>query len=305
MKKILLLILFLTITSCGSLPEDKSMSPVDAGLYLLEIRSSCGVDSGLHGCHYNSLTDLESKTLSFPVAFQGEYEIVSERCNLSIKQSFKGESFVTYKWSDLLKNKSPDAIACLFSLRVKIDGVRSIMGQFLLEDSQEFESVKANFMGRDYEGVVSYQLPNDSNLDNVLKIPDSAQIEYEGCGASGNKIGSEIGLKEMFPEKKSCLMAIAGINEKLSIGTFNLKFYDSKYSALPYPKISYNGKKLTIEADPIVGIVSINNKWKKSHKMSLSVKKGETAWIRLLTSNGRFLLLGIKDGGIVWKPSSK
>lgn len=299
-----MIVVSLMLSSCGSMPKDNSLSPVDAGLYVLEMRSSCGYDVGLHGCHFNSQTNLEEKFVQFPVAFKGEWEIVSDRCNFSSKQTFDGQSWVTFSWAELLKNRNQSAVACLFSMRVKIDGVRSLMGQFLLEDNEEFESAKIRIFDRNYVGVAYFQLKKSSSLDSFVEL-EAQEVEFEGCGASGVEQSNKVLLSKLFPDRKSCLMALGGVSDTFSIGTLNIKFYDDKFVDLPMPKISYKNGKLSIEADEIVGVVAINDRWKKSNKMSLKVKSSETVFVRLLTSNGRFLVIGVQNGRVVWTSSKK
>lgn len=300
--KIIPILFLLVLTSCGGLPVDNSPSPFDSGLRTVEMKSSCGFDVGVHGCHFNINTDMQNSFLKIPVAHKGEIEIVSKRCSYSTSRRFSGTGSISFSWAELMGSMNSDEFACLFSIKLKIDGVRSMKGEFLLADREGFSSLGMSLFKKSYQGVAGFQLRNVSESSRLyLDVSDQASYFISGCGSEISGIGNEIAFKS-FTNNENCIYEIAVRDQgKKFIGSLNLVYYSNEYKDLAYPSIEIRKKSIIIGED-IVGFISLNGKWKKSNKIKGYLR--ERNEIRMLTQNGRYLLLIVdKKGEYLWTSS--
>lgn len=315
----------LLFISCGHIPEDNSLAPIDAGLNALEVHSDGKMDLGLVGTFYGP-KNIKDKFISFPLIKTGEYQIVSNNCKTKINKRYnvKGLHFEKYSYEELLKDKDSSLSSCLFSIFVRIDGyAKGMKGEVLLSSNDSFSPAIAKFKNRDFTGVMYYQIKkfnnealNEETLKQKIEFTkkDSGYIYYAGCGSSGVvpfENNASIDLKTLTSNNlKECVytLGIAYDNNPPEIMDFYLKTFSQDYSTLALPSINFSNGKLELEAPSPTSVLGINSSFsiykKPSNKARISKKVGDyEVIIRQITSKGRVNVIKLKQGVVTWNPS--
>ena len=298
--------------SCGSLPYDNSPAPIDNGLWSLELIHEGQRDLGLMGSTFDIPGE---RFVEFPIWGKGVYSVRSKRCNLELSQEFKSNKlqYVKIKLKDLLKDMPPSEFACIFNIQVFVDGMdKGIQGQlFLVREEEDIDFVEVSILGKQYLGVSHLQIKDSANTNTevLFSVRKRGTFFFQGCERRGEvKFSGSFKLPLSFivgDTPKQCVYTFGFEFEDGTFGIheFNFKTFRTTVVELPNPIITYEKEELKVEASDPVGYVSIDTKIRKGNTISKKVKKDELAWVRCVTSNGRYLLLGVRNGEVVWNPS--
>lgn len=306
-----LIFLVSIFASCGQLPRDNSPAPIDHGHYTLEMHYGNSFDVGLLGAK----EDFDSPKighLKIPVWHKGKISVESKRCVYSKTKDFSDKEEIKFSTRELIKNAPNEEFACIFNVYLFVEGLdRGLQGQFYLLRDEGFSPIDFNILGTKYNTVGWHQFAKgyNPNIRVEFNTNKSGTIFFQGCGASDQKSFSSnpsFKLGELIPDGSSCLMTVGLIYDDGSkaIAELNLKVFSNKVLEIADPSIEFKRKRLKIRSRKPVGYVSINDKTKKGRRLSKRVGNS-TAWVRLVTANGRYKLIGVKKGDIVWRPSIK
>lgn len=311
---ILILLLF---TGCQSIPQDPTPAPIKNNLLTLEM-SSCGqTQVGLIGCFYKD--DLKP-TLTIPLWEKGEYQIKSDRCNFFENKRYMSQQDLVISYETLLANKPQFENTCLYNIKVFIQGFDfGFEGFFLLTDIDTFKPAAFSFGKESFDGHAGLQTREGAEVLDSFKFerPYSGTLVWEGCNVSGevafNK-NAKLDFKTIFPgyitTKDSCILTLGVIpddeNLPRELAEIHFNIFDKSVVPLNDPTITYKNEKLKVVADKLVAGIVIDKDVSIEHgnkekSFSSSVKKDQEVFVRLLTSNGRYLLLKVKNGEVLWK----
>jgi len=304
-------ILFL-LASCQSIPLDHTPAPIDNGLWTLELTDEQGhKDLGLLGAKFSTT---EGRYFRIPLFHKGQYSIRSKRCAFSVDQQFKvkksGE--VRFYFKDLVKNMPDGEFACIFNVVLFLDGLdKGFQGQFYLLKDEGFESIEVELMGKKYKDILWFQMSEIASTNIQLRFPveQGGTIFFEGCGRS-----DEVKFTRTFVlplkwfvgvEPEQCIYSIGMEYDDGTKGIleFNFKVFNKEVLAIARPVIRYKKGKLTLRSSKPVAYMAINGNFKRRRRVSKKVGPDNYVWASYVTANGRYGLLGIKNGRIVWTPS--
>lgn len=310
---------------CGSIPKDLSPAPIDNNLFTAELEGCYGKNLGLSGCYYSTKEDLNKKFLSLNLLHKGEYEIKSSKCSFNKVERYSGSKTIQFSVEELIAFKPADQLSCVFDVKIFVDGLdRGFRGMFILINKEDFKTASASFVygntGYSFTDMGFLQIREGSQTAGYLKFKStgSGEIIWAGCELVGEKkfkLNPEISLKEIFDKeitvKKSCILEVGILHDDPSkeseVFTFNIQVFSKSIVSLADPVITKDKNKITITADPVVAVASIDNKYRFNHSTKNAVFKfrkvvdGENI-LRLVTSNGRHNLYKILNGKVVWKP---
>lgn len=317
MKNFLLLILLTMFAACGSVPQDHTMPPIDGNLYTLEL-ASCGKrDVGLLGCAIEANGSLELIAIH-----KGEYQIKSNRCNFFENKKYSEDGKIAFSYEKLTANKPASEKNCLYDVMLFVDGLdKGFRGQFLLVE-KEFKFANFEFLNQKFNGIGQIQIKEGSEMLQSLKFEAATPgtIFWEGCKKSGEKnykSNPEIAFKEIISdyltEGSTCILTIGlmpnDLDKEVEYAKFHISVFDKSIVSLAEPQVSEKqrfGKwYATVRADALVAAIAVGDNWKitkgtKEKKFTSRIQSDEY-YVRVATANGRYMLLKVKDGGIVWK----
>lgn len=317
MNKLLLIIALMTMTSCGGLPVDNTPAPIDKNFYSLDLELCGEISYGLGGCAWNKGEDLSKKFLTVNLHHKGNYTVRSSGCNFEKRQEYDEDQRVSFTFEELLEGKPDETKTCAFSVMMRPEGFdKSMRANFLIYDQEEFNiEDQAEFNGRSFKnGVAWLQIRAGGNRATAITFATTGkgEVVYQGCGVNGSKGYDGVfnlsldELLEILPLEvnASCDYTVFLIpnSGEPRIFMISLRVYDRQYIHLANPVLRFDGEKLKVKADEVVGVVAINDKFKyNSRKVSRKVGS-DMVWVRQATANGRTTLLGVKEGKIVWEP---
>jgi hypothetical protein len=314
MKHLYVILVFL-LTACGTVPVDTTPAPIDNGLWTLELRTETKVDVGL-------MSDfIGNGSLSFPVIKDGRYSVRSERCNYNNEQNYSvdGIDYITLDYQELVKDKPTKEFACIFNIQVFVNGFdKGIQGQFLLA-RKDFPAPIAKINGRTFDGLGYYQFRENDQKTSVFteltfELNKPGTTFFAACGNKNSKRFTSNPSWTLFelgyPGIKNCVYDIAFKFDDgtTALFTFNMHSF-SKVIDVPTPVIQYKKGKLTLKAPSPVAAMATDGVWETTGSVSneVALKKtvspDEVIYVKIITANGRYKLLGIKNGVVVWTPS--
>ncbi len=318
MKNLLLIICTAIMLAGCSIPQDRSPAPIDHGLRTLEMASCEKRDVGLLGCFFSVEDPIG--TLSIPLYHKGEYVITSKQCDYNLNKRYDKKRELTLSYAELLKNKPHDDMNCLYDVKVFVDGFdKGFRGSFLLV-RKGYKSTTFSYRKKNYTGIGGIQLREGNPTDHKITFPDIAYpglMFWEGCSSDGELKFEEspsIDFKDLFSsayqsENDSCILTIGVIPDDNQIpveyGKYQINFYGNPVVTLAYPSISYKKEKLKVRFDKLVAAYYVAGKQKirrtnSSRKVTRTVKRDQVVWLKWATSNGRYNLIKIQNGEVIW-----
>lgn len=309
--KYLKILMLCFLLGCSSVPEDPTPAPLDNNLFTLEMASCDKRDVGILACPLSSGGNLE-----VPLWGEGEYQITSNNCNFSRNTRYDGDQVVKFSYQDLWDDSQDQ---CVYDVKVFIDGFdKGFRGQFLII-RDDFKSPRFTVLRQEFDGMGAVQIREGASVAEQsiqLLVDKPGTVFWSGCRRNDEKqfdSNPKIKIKEFIDKplfaSDSCILTI-GIEpedgSETQLATLSISIFDKPIVLLPEPSISYKRKKLKITADRIVAALGIGNEFKikkndRLKKMSAKVKKDQTALVRLATANGRFMLLKVRNGKVIWK----
>ena len=314
MKLLLTLIMFILV-SCRSLPYDGSPAPINHNKMTLELSACNKQEVGLNGCFYkDNLDDI----LEVPLWGKGQYQIKSERCNFFENKRYENTQKLEVSFETLLSEKPEEESSCLYNIKVFIDGFDNGFEGFFLLSKGDLKPLEFQFQDKDYLGYAGIQIKEGNVVQGRIKIKaeTSGIIVWEGCKTKGQRRyqqNPEINFQEIIAgtpvPAASCILTIGIIPDDQFIpveyGKFHINIFEKVIQSLAQPSLVYKNKRLTVVADRIVSILSIGNSWTfrrgdSIKRFTAKVKQDEEIDVRIATSNGRFMLLKVKNGKALW-----
>lgn len=313
MKTLIILILFILV-SCRSLPQDMTPAPINNNLMTLEMEACGKQEVGLNGCFYNE--NLEEK-LVIPLWHSGEYQIKSARCQFLENKRYKNNQKLELTFKKLLAEKPESELSCLYNIKVFIDGFDNGFEGFFLLTKGDIKGAEFEFKNKNFVGYGAAQIKEGNAVQGRInfKAKSPGTIIWEGCQNKGERQYEEnpyINFQEVIGgtpiPAASCILTVGLIPEDSSLpvelAKLHINIYEKTVVSLAQPVISYKNEKLTVEADRVVAAIGIDDYWKLkksfSKKISADVPKDLEVSVRLATSNGRFILLKVKNGEVLW-----
>jgi hypothetical protein len=311
----LFIVLMLLMFGCRSIPYDSSPAPINHNKMTLELHACNKQEVGLNGCFYkDSLTE----TLEVPLWGKGEYQIKSERCNFFENKRYENSQRLELSFETLLSEKPEEESTCLYNIKVFIDGFDNGFEGFFLLSKGDLKPLEFQFQDKEYLGYAGVQIKEGNVVQGRIRIKaeTSGIVVWEGCQAKGQRRyqqNPEINFQEIIAgtpvPAASCVLSMGIIPDKESIpveyGKIHINIFEKVIQSLPQPSLSYKNKRLTVVADKVVAILSIGNSWafrkgNKIKKFTAKVNQGEEVNVRIATSNGRYMLLKVKNGKVLW-----
>lgn len=313
MKKLVFALIFL-VASCTSIYQDITPAPINNNKMTLEMESCGKQEVGLLGCFYG---EQEGK-LTIPLWRSGEYQIQSERCRYFENKTYNRSQKLELSYKELLIGKPDSEKSCLYNVKVFIDGFDNGFEGFFLLSEGDLKPVDFEIQNSKHIGYAGVQLKENTPIIPKLNIKAEGEgaLAWSGCNIEGEKRYSdniELDIKEavgnVIIPKYSCILTLGLIPDDLNLpvelGKVHINIYHNVVTALPEPVIIYKDNILTVHADNVVAGMGINDFYlvkKARHKKTIwkEVKPDEEADVRVMTSNGRFILMKVKNGEVLW-----
>lgn len=313
--KFLLIILMLVIAACRSLPYDTSPAPINHNKMTLEIQACGKQEVGLNGCFYGN--DL-NEVIKIPLWGKGEYQVKSERCQFFENKRYEKAQSLEISFANLLSQKPEKESSCLYNIKVFIDGFDNGFEGFFLLSKGDLKPLTFEFQNKVNLGYGSTQIKEGNAVQGRIKIlaETSGVIIWEGCQLKGERKyqkDPEINFQEIIAgtpiPKASCILTMGIIpdNQNLPVeyGKLHINIYEKVVQPLVQPSLFYENEKLTVTAEKMIAVISIGDHWtfrkgENIKRFTAKVHKDEEVDVRLATSNGRFMLLKVKNGKVLW-----
>lgn len=319
LKNIITIIFLMLLTSCGGVFQDKSPAPIDHNMKTLEMTSCGKTDVGLLGCFYDQTKE---GTLEIPLWYKGEYQVRSDRCSYSLNQRFEGNTKLVLFYQDLLKDAPNTENECTYTINVFIDGFDyGFRGQFTLIKG-DYKQPVFEFMNRNFVGYAGIQIREGASMTGQklkFKADSPGVIYLDGCGISKNfpyKKDPEFLFSEIMDgyltSAVSCILTVSLLPDDISLegelGMITINVFDKPVIDLANPAIEYSGEKLKVTFnDKVYAAIGVKDKFvvrrnfkKLEEVISVDARPDDSIYVRMATSNGRYKLLKIKNGVIVW-----
>lgn len=315
--KLLLSILLILMVGCRSVPHDTSPAPINHNKMTLELQACGKQEVGLNGCLYKD--NLED-TLKVPLWYSGEYQIKSERCNYLLNQRYEGSQTAEFSYQDLLAGKPDKEKTCLYNVKVFIDGFDNGFEGFFLLSEGNYKAAEFEFQSRNYLGYGGLQIKEGAIVNDRLSFTanEPGTIIWEGCQLKGERSydrNPEINFQEIIGgspiPRASCVLTVGLIprdeQSPVELGKVHISIYEKTVQTLPLPVLEYDAddEKLTVRADSLTAVIAIDKSYsiKKGSgkkKFSAYAPYDQEVDVRIATSNGRFILLKVKNGEVLW-----
>lgn len=317
MKFAYVLLLVLMLFGACTTPQDHTPPPINHNLMTLEMQSCDRQEVGLLGCFFN---EQKEGQLTVPLWYKGEYQIKSERCHYLKNSRYEGSQKLNVPYQELLANKPDFDDSCLFNIKVFIDKFDNGFEGFFVLSQGDIKVMNFEALNKQYLGYAGLQIIEGSRFLNPIKITAQTPgiLFWEGCPKSGKKkyskdptVSIEDVLDGVVLPSTSCILTMGLIPDDetlpVEIGKVHINIYEKTVVPLPLPVLDYDEdfEILTVRADKLAAGLGINDSvsvksGKGKKKISREVLKDEPADVRIMTSNGRFLLLKVKNGEILW-----
>lgn len=314
MKYFIALLLFVLV-SCQNLPVDNTPAPINNNKMMLEMQSCNKHEVGLLGCFYD---ETQTGSLTVPLWSNGEYQIQSERCAVTINKRYEGTQKLNLSYQELLANAPESEESCLFNIKVFIDKFDNGFEGFFLLEKGNLKALEFKFKKETYSGLAGIQLKEGTEVLNTFdfKAETPGLIFWEGCSKKGElkyeanpsiKI-SDVMNGPLIPSE-SCVLTVGLIPQDdelpVELGKIHINIFQKTVINLSQPDLEFKKGKLTVRAEKAVSGITIGDKLsietgKAQKKYKAEVGYGKKVIVRLFTANGRFLLLQTEDGEILW-----
>lgn len=312
--KYLIVLLLLFLVGCRT-PQDLSPAPINNNKMTQEL-SSCGKQEvGLLGCFYN---ENQSGSLVIPLWYRGEYQIQSERCGYFQNERYDGSQRLEISYQELLASKPSQEKTCLYNIKVFIDKFDNGFEAFFLLDEGSVKPLQFHFMSKVHLGHAAIQVKEGTSLNQELIIDANTPgaLIWTGCKSAGEKryianpklILKEV-MKDVVTTNNSCILTIGLIPEDVhlpvQLAKLQLNIFEKTVVSLSTPTVTQDQKNLKIEAEKIVAAIAINDyvsikSGSGKKRLVRRVNPESEVDVRVFTSNGRFLLLKVKNGSVLW-----
>jgi hypothetical protein len=313
--KLLILFLLLILNGCRSIPQDMSPAPINNNKMTLELHACGTQEVGLSGCFYKN--NLEEK-LAIPLWSTGEYQIKSERCNFFKNKRYDKSQTLELTYQELLSQKPEKEDGCLYNIKVFIDGFDNGLEGFFILAKGDIKALGFEFDKKSYNGYAGLQIKEGTLLsqDFIIKAETPGLVVWEGCQKKGEREYSsnpKINFQEIiegYPiPKASCILTLGiipyDIRLPVEYGKIHINIYEKTVQPLVEPSIKYENGRLTVKSEKVVAGIGINSSWSIKRgsaikKLTAVVQEDTEADVRIVTSNGRFMLLKVKNGEVLW-----
>lgn len=296
--------------SCHHMPPtDDFMKPKDAGFYSQEL-SACG-QRGFHiGCP-NFYSDL-----NIHLFYAGNLFIKSDRCGYERSITFEELGWRTFTHEELFENKPEDETFCDFEIVQTPDNWDApLRGRWVVATPNEGLSAIAQIRRQTFIGIAGIQIKEGYAGGEYIYFPyqfGKGEFLVTGCGfdevypydhSQGN-VKFNLGLLE-----KPCLYKFGFFRDdkerKEREFSLSVSFFSDDYVKLPDPIVSLDSGDMWYSIDYVGPIAATNYdgtyNW-KDNSFGFPGMRGKTHFIRAITGIGRYNLLGINNGEIVWRP---
>lgn len=315
LNKLLIILSFILIVGCQTIPQDTTPAPINHNKMTLELQSCDKQEVGLLGCFFD---DTQAGKLIIPLWSKGEYQIQSDRCRFFENKKFEKTTKLTLDYKTLLANRPEEEGSCLFNIKVFIDKFDNGFEGFFLLSKGDMKLISFDFEKKSYLGYAGLQLKEGMDIQSSFnfKTDKPGTLIFEGCNHDGElkyEKDPSVAFKDIISgvliPKDSCILTVGivpdDVNFPVEYGKIHINIYEKTTVSLPQPNLEYRNEKLTVKADKLVAAITINDdlsieKGNGNKKFSSKIKENEEAIIRLFTSNGRFMLLKVKNGEILW-----
>lgn len=313
--KYLVSLLLILMVGCRSLPQDTTPAPINHNKMTLELHACGKQEVGLNGCFFKD--DLTQK-LVIPLWASGEYQIKSERCQFFENKRYDVTQKLELTYGELLAQKPNTEDGCLYNIKVFIDGFDNGFEGFFTLANGDIKPIEFNFLNNDYIGYAGIQIKESTVLQEAIKIKAETPglVFWEGCQKKGElqyKSNPSINFQDIIEgaaiPKASCVLTIGLIPNDMLLpveySKIHINIYEKTVSELVQPSFTYIDGKLTVKADKLVAAIAIGDSLKihkglNGRSFTKEVSKDEEVDVRISTSNGRFMLLKVKNGEVLW-----
>jgi hypothetical protein len=312
--KFILSLLLLILVGCTT-PQDQTPPPINNNKMTLEMQSCNKQEVGLLGCFYD-----ESKEgqLVIPLWYKGEYQIQSERCGFLQNERFEGTQKAVITYQELLAGTPDQEKSCLFNIKVFIDKFDNGFEGFFLLEKGDIKALQFKLVNQDYVGYAGIQIKEGTSLlqSIAVKANEPGTIFWEGCKKDGERkyeSNPQITLDEVINDvtipSNSCVLTVGlipnDVHKPVELGKVHINIYEKTVVSLSKPSLEYDNDKLTVRAEKLVAGIGIGDSWtiktgNGNKKYSRKVSQDKEVDVRIMTSNGRFMLLKVKNGEVLW-----
>jgi hypothetical protein len=299
MKKFLLPLFLLALTSCANLHLDPSPGAIASNYPTAEFTACGKLWHGMGGCGVLPGEDVSQVVgLSVQGYYDGTIVADGEACGVSLNQSYVKNASVEIPIGALTQS-------CIITFtvtptypthtQVPISGYRGYLLVRLLPagtDTLSWTFQDFNVTGASWQR--NWVLSVGVNGGPV-------SIEATGCGTNysvSNVALDESGDTELpvnliaVPNPNPCVaegFVVSPVFKNLYFDAF-VASYATGFTPLPIPTYTLNSDKITLTADPAVGVVSIDSNWTENNTGTFNFDPTVAHVARALTSMGRSVL---------------
>lgn len=295
--KILSLMLFFCLSGCGhKLVRDLNEASVDQGLKRVETIICDRHDVGENGCVFQEGEPLSD--LKIYVINSGSINLIG--CGSDNAYRYEKTGWFSIALADVVSETD-----CSLDIFVKVEFPGQNSAQFPVRGMYGTVTLGACPAGV-LCGFESTQLPNGQTKAWDVSLDDSGAYLVRSCGEEVDRGTFDehlsLDLRALIPElrrkpKDGCAV-ILSLKGMLRHKLFHkVWFYAENVIPVQLPALEF-GDKISFVSDQSVTVTAVNNKlYGQSGKFKPS-KDGD--YLRFYTSQGRSLVVFIKDGEVKW-----
>lgn len=297
------LIMMLLMVACGSaVVQDHAPAPIEEGQKRVETQLCDSHEVGENGCAFVEGTI--SGSLKIFKVYEGEISILGIGCDVDYSQSYAhdGKEWLELDLINLVGQKIEDD--CVLTITQKIQWKGADRAPFPIKDFRGTVTLATCPNG--VKCSMSYEQKRLSDPTSLFGFDKEIAGKYmlAGCGRdlvppsnfSGNL---KFNLAQYLPNKEDTgCMFILGVVGKERYKVYRKVWsYSDQVRLLPLPELRVQKKRVYFTLDPSVLAVSVDGYITSRKYFDI---KDQGNYLRLYTSQGRSLVMFIKNGVIVW-----
>jgi hypothetical protein len=291
------LIALIFLSGCGSLlVRDLNEASIDQGYKRVETIVCDRHDVGENGCIFHEGEELGN--LKIFVVASGSINISGCGSNFAYRYSRTG-------WFDIPLSQIVDGLDCSLDILVNVDFPRQSSAQFPIRGMRG--TVTLGSCPKSVECSFESMMLRESERISIEALSgDSGSFLVRSCGQEmlRDEFSSELVLSldqlvpaERIRAKDGCTAIVSVRGTKLYKKYYRLWFYAENVIPVQVPALEF-GSRIKFISDKSVTLSVVNTKMYGQHGSFKPTATGD--FLRFYTTQGRSLVVFLKDGEIVW-----
>ena len=303
----LLLLAWLTLAACTIIKQDPSLAPIEGGQKRVETIICDNHAVGENGCVFNN-GDVSNANLRIFKITDGSVHIVGVGCGINYSTNYlkDGNQWLSIDLRALLDGQLNDDCVLTILQNVKYDGadqlpypVKALIGTVTLGIC--LDGMKCAFHAEQHSASAS-----TANL----RFDAEAEGQFMLAGCGGTVIPPQVFTAPLNIPLKGYLPGTAGSGCTFILGVLGASgeryklyhkiwLYSDKILDMNLPALSVSKGTIKYQGDEYAMVTLVNTTYRKGPNGKFKASPdGDT--LRFYSSQGRSLIVFVKDGGIQW-----